>query len=97
MDQQNNQQPNLLVLGILAVALAELGIPGIILGAIGRSKGKKFVQAGGTLTGAAKVGYILSLVGLILGIVMTVFWVIYLIVIIAAGASGALNNITFKY
>ena len=97
MDQQNNQQPNLLVLGILAVVLAELGIPGIILGAIGRSKGKKFVQAGGTLTGAAKVGYILSLVGLILGIVMTVFWVIYLIVIIAAGASGALNNITFKY
>ncbi len=97
MDQQNNQQPNLLVLGILAVALAELGIPGIILGAIGRSKGKKFVQAGGTLTGAAKVGYILSLVGLILGIVMTVFWVIYLIVIIAAGASGALNNITFSY
>ena len=96
MDQQNNQQPNLLVLGILAVVLAELGIPGIILGAIGRSKGKKFVQAGGTLTGAAKVGYILSLVGLILGIVMTVFWVIYLIVIIAAGASGALNNITFK-
>ena len=97
MDQQNNQQPNLLVLGILAVVFAELGIPGIILGAIGRSKGKKFVQAGGTLTGAAKVGYILSLVGLILGIVMTVFWVIYLIVIIAAGASGALNNITFKY
>ena len=96
MNQQNNPQPNLLVLGILAVVLAEFGIPGIILGAIGRSKGKKYIQAGGTLTGAAKVGYILSLVGLILGIVMTVVWIIYIIVIAAAGANGAFNNISFS-
>ncbi|MBQ7599726.1 MAG: hypothetical protein IJU57_03525 [Clostridia bacterium] len=96
MNQQNNQQPNLLVFGILALVLAELGIPGIIIGAIGRSKGKKFIQAGGTLTGASKVGYILSLIGLILGIVMTVFWIIYIIVIAVAGANGAFNNITFS-
>ena len=92
MNQQNNQQPNLLVFGILALVLAELGIPGIIIGAIGRSKGKKFIQAGGTLTGASKVGYILSLVGLILGIVMTVVWIIIAIAG-ASGAFGAFNNI----
>ena len=81
------EQPNLLVLGILSLVFCSLGLPGLIIGAIGRSKGKKFVQAGGTLTGASKVGYILSLIGLIFGIIMTIFWVIYIIVVIIAFAA----------
>ena len=75
-------QPNLLVFGILSLALCGFfGILGIIFGAIGRGKGKSYVAQGGTLTGASKVGYILALVGLILGIVVAV---IYLIAFIAA-------------
>ena len=85
------EQPNLLVLGILSLVFCSLGLPGLIIGAIGRSKGKKFVQAGGTLTGASKVGYILSLVGLIFGIIMTIFWVIYIIVAIVALVAGGSN------
>lgn len=85
MDQ--NQQPNLLVFGILSLVLAT--IPAIILGAIGRKKGKAFIAAGGELTGAAKTGFILCKVGIILGIIATVFLVIY---IIAYGALvGSLN------
>ena len=72
-------QPNLLVFGILAIALNF--IVGIILGAIGRSKGKKYIAQGGQLTGASKVGFILCKVGLILSIIATVFFVIYMIAI----------------
>ena len=81
--QQVAPQPNLLVLGILSLVFTS--IVGIILGAIGRKKGKAYIAQGGQLTGASKVGYILSLVGLILGIVVTVIYVI-------AFAAGIASN-----
>ena len=73
-------QPNTLVFGILSLVFSI--VLGIIFGAIGRSKGNAYVAEGGTLTGASKVGYILSKVGMILSIVATVFFVIYIIAII---------------
>ena len=85
---EQNNQPNLLVFGILSIVFSS--IVGIILGAIGRSKGKKYIQAGGTLTGSAKVGYILSLVGLILGIIVTVY--IIIMAIVAAGAAASYSG-----
>ena len=88
MDQNN--QPNLLVFGILSLVFST--IPGIILGSIGRKKGNEYIAMGGTLTGAAKVGYILSKVGFILGIIGTIFLVIYIIVIAAGAASGAFSS-----
>ena len=80
-------QPNLLVFGILSLVFEV--IVGIILGAIGRSKGKAYIAQGGQLTGASKVGFILCKVGLILSIIATVSFVIWLIVYIAALAGGA--------
>ena len=82
-------QPNILVFGILSLVLGP--ILAIIFGAIGRKKGKAYIAQGGTLTGASKVGFILSKVGLILGIISTVFLVIYIILIVAGAASGKLN------
>ena len=78
-------QPNLLVFGILSLVFDV--IVGIILGAIGRSKGKAYIAQGGQLTGASKVGFILCKVGLILSIIATVAFVIWLIVLIAGGAA----------
>ncbi len=72
-------QPNLLVFGILSLVIPF--IVGIILGAVGRSKGKAYIAQGGQLTGASKVGFILCKVGLILSIIFTVFFVIYMIAI----------------
>lgn len=82
-NQNNLQQPNTLVWGILSLVFSS--ILGIIFGAIGLSKSKKFVAEGGELVGKAKVGKILSLVGIILGIVVTIIIVIEIIVVIAAG------------
>ena len=81
-----------MVLSIVALALAELGIPGLILAIIARKKVKACQAAGAPLAGKLKVANILSRVALILSIVMIVFWFIYGIVIgaafAAAGASG---------
>ena len=70
-------QPNLLVFGILSIVLYY--IVGIILGAIGRRKGNAYMDQGGQLTGASKVGFILCKVGMILSIVLTVFFTILFI------------------
>ena len=89
-------QPNTLVFGILSLVFCCIpyvgGIAAIIMGAIGRGKGKRYVQAGGTLTGASKVGYILSLVGLIFGIIMTIVWAIVIIVLIVYAAKGGSSS-----
>ena len=74
-------QPNILVFGILSLVFS--GIVGLILGIVGRKKGKAFVAQGGQLTGGSKVGFILSLVGIIVSIVAIVIIVIYAI---AAGS-----------
>ena len=68
-----------LVLGIVAAAVAELGIPGIILGAIGKRKAAEYQAAGGPLTGKARVGSILSKVGFGVGIGFTVFWTLFIL------------------
>ncbi len=86
-------QPNILVFGILSLVLGP--ILSIIFGAIGRKKGKAYIAQGGTLTGAAKVGFILSKVGLILGIISTVFLVIY-IVLLAAGIAPASVDVSYS-
>ncbi|MBR7033902.1 MAG: zinc ribbon domain-containing protein [Clostridia bacterium] len=79
-------QPNLLVFGILSLVFDWIFV-GIILGAIGRSKGKAYIAQGGQLTGASKVGFILCKVGLILSIIGTVAFAIWVIAAIAGGAA----------
>lgn len=85
----------ILVLGILSLVFGS--IVGIILGAIGRNKARAYVNAGGELSGKAKVGNILSKLGIIFGIIELVFIVIYAIIFVAmiAGgvSSGAFNDI----
>ena len=81
----------ILIFGILGIAFGcsfYLSFLGIIFSAIAKGKVKAFLAAGGVLSGKAKVGNILAKVGLILGIVLTVFFVIWLIVIIAAAVES---------
>lgn len=89
--EQQNTTP-LMVLGIVALALAELGLPGLIVAIIARKKIKAYVANGGQLTGKAKVGNILSRIALPLSIVMMVVWVVYGIVIGVLLASGVFEE-----
>ena len=84
----------ILVLGILAIALCETVIGGIICGILCSKKVKEYQAAGGVIAGKAKVGSILGKVGLILSIVMAVVWVIYILIFVIAIASGGLAAIS---
>ena len=95
MDQYN-QQPNTLVFGILGLVFGT--VLGIIFGAIGRSKGKAYIARGGTLTGASKVGFILSKVALILGIIGVIVVILCLVVLLASGDfNEAISEINSLY
>ena len=73
---------NVLIMGILAVAFTItvwISFLGIVFGAIGLSKAKKFTEECGQLFGKARVGKYLSLGGLIGGSVVTGYMAIYII------------------
>ena len=83
--QMEAQSKSVLTFGILAIAFGcsfFLSFLGIIFGAIAGRKANEFIGMCGVLYGRAKVGKILGKIGLILGIVLTVFFVIYLFAII---------------
>ena len=76
---------SVLVMGIIAVATActvWFGFLGIIFGAIGLNKAKKFTEECGQLFGKAKVGKFLSLGGLIGGAVVTAYVAFYILMAI---------------
>ena len=82
----------ILVFGILGVAFCcmpyLLSILGIIFSAIAKKKVKAFQEAGGVLSGKAKVGNILAKVGMIVSIVMTAIFVVVIIAAIIAAIAN---------
>lgn len=81
---------SVLVMGIIAIALAWYpfaSIAGIVLGAIAMSKANRYYAEGGLQSGKVKTGKILGTIGMIGGIVMTVFYLIALIAGIGIGAA----------
>lgn len=86
-----NNGTGLLILGIAAVVLAfDVTLGAIICGAIGCSMAKKLKGPDGQYpTGKAKIGALLSKIGLIIGIVMSVIAVLVVIGIIIAAIAGA--------
>lgn len=86
----NSLATNTLVMGIVGLALSELGLPGLIVSNIGLNKADEFERKAGKLFGKAKVGRNLAKPGKIVGIVMTIFWAIYISVAFIAAITGAL-------
>ena len=76
---------SVMVMGILALALSEFGLIGLIFSIIARKKAKAYYAAYGAFTGQAKVGNILSKIALPVSIIMMVFWAIYIVFAIIAG------------
>lgn len=75
--------------GIVGVALAGIGIPGIVLGTMAKNTASDFAYSnGGKLFGKAKVGAILGKVAVGVGIGFTCFWAFYFTLIM--GIIGSL-------
>ena len=80
----------ILILGILGLAFSFSGVIGIILSAIAKGKAKGFKARFGSLFGKAKVGNGLAKAGLIIAIIMTIFWFVMGVIMgIVAAVSGA--------
>lgn len=79
-----------MVLGILSLVFC--GLVGLILAIVAKSKVKNYERQFGPATGKAKVGKILSTLGLVFSIIAIVGSVIYMIVIAGLIASGALDT-----
>lgn len=80
VEDPNMPPEGLNVMAIVGMALASTGIPGIIVSAIAKKRAKsgQYRHPLGPLATA----------GLIVSIVMTVFWIIYIIAIAFAAAKG---------
>ena len=69
--------------GITGLALAFVGIPGIIISAKAKNLAAEYERKAGGLSGKAKVGSILAKVGFPVGWAMTGFYVLYAIMLLA--------------
>lgn len=78
-----------LVWGIIAFVLSWIPL-GFIFGIIGISKARKAMKLG-VKNGMSITGLVLAIIGLISGIFMTIYWIIALIALIAAGSYSGYN------
>ena len=87
INEPTEKQNPVLVFGIIALAVALssiLSFLGIIFGAIAMNKAKEYINLTGHSPARVSVGRGLGKAGLIAGIAMTVFWILYFILVIAA-------------
>ena len=72
-----------MALGISSIGFGSLGFVGIILAAISMSFRKKYLEeSGGVSNGFATAAKGTSIGGLIFSILMTIFWIVYVLVIV---------------
>ena len=86
--QTNGKAIAALVLGIASIVLACYGIgllPGIPAIILGRMSGREIEEGNGTGDGLAKAGLITG----IIGVVLSVFGLLYLILVIVAGVTDS--------
>lgn len=86
----NELAKSTMTLGIVGLALSELGLPGLIVSNIAMNKAAEFERRAGGFYGKAKVGRRLAKPGKIVSIVMTVFWAVYFSILFIAAIASAL-------
>ena len=79
IEEKNEAAKQVLTPAIVGLALSELGLPGLIVSLVARSRLKKFVAKYGKASGKAAIGKGLSIGGLAASIYFMVFWAIYIL------------------
>lgn len=77
-----------LVFGILSLALCESAILGLIFGILARNNAKAFKAATTEISSQVNTGEKLGTVGMILSIIAIVFWVIFAIIMIIVAVAA---------
>lgn len=77
-----------LVFGIIGLALSGFGIIGLIFSIIGLVQANKYIAQYGNVANQVRIGRRLAIAGLIISIIMTVFWIFMIIIVAVAAASS---------
>ena len=73
---------SVLIWCIVGAALSWTGIVGLIFSIIGLRKANAYINTYGPISTQAKIGKILSIIGIVCSAIMTFFWIIWTIVMI---------------
>lgn len=87
-----------LVFGILGLALSGLGVVGLIFSIIGLKQANNYIATYGNISNQVRIARRLAIAGMIVSIIMTVIWVLYIVIIVVAVASsGGSNSSAIRY
>ena len=92
--QRLGNPTKVLVLGIIGLALSELGIVCLIISIIAMVQANKYIAEYGDVANQVRIGKRLAIAGLIVSIVFIVFWIIWTIAIIAIIREAANGSLT---
>ena len=96
---QQGSPTSVLVWCIVGGALAWSGIVGLIFSIIGLRKANAYIKQYGPISKQVTVGKIISIIGIVLSSIMTVFWIIWIIAVVIAGValSGVSSGRPWSY
>ena len=88
---------NVLVFGILGLALSELGIVGLIFSIIALKKANNYIATYGDIANQVRIGRRLAIAGLVVSIIFTIIYVLIFVAAIVAGTSSGNSSIRYSY
>ena len=88
---------NVLVFGIIGLALSTMGIVGLIFSIIALKKANNYIATYGDISNQVRIGRRLAIAGLIVSIIFTIIYVLIFVAAIVAGTSSGNSSIRYSY
>ena len=88
---------NVLVFGIIGLALSTMGIVGLIFSIIALKKANNYIATYGNISNQVRIGSRLAIAGLVVSIICTIIYVLIFVAAIVAGTSSGNSSIRYSY
>ncbi len=88
---------NVLVFGIIGLALSTMGIVGLIFSIIALKKANNYIATYGDIANQVRIGRRLAIAGLVVSIIFTIIYVLIFVAAIVAGTSSGNSSIRYSY
>lgn len=88
---------NVLVFGIIGLALSTMGVVGLIFSIIALKKANNYIATYGDISNQVRIGRRLAIAGLIVSIIFTIIYVLIFVAAIVAGTSSGNSSIRYSY
>ena len=88
---------NVLVFGIIGLALSTMGVVGLIFSIIALKKANNYIATYGDIANQVRIGRRLAIAGLIVSIFFTVLYIIMIIAAIIAAGNANTGTVRYSY